>query len=200
MAGDSLCFSKYWPCFLPSAGWTSYYELRSANQPTNPAITINGVADATNSYFTYTVTPAITAAWQSGECVLIGFVVNNSQNLRHNIYENYVRINPNLGTNTNQVNLTTHAQRMIPILERQLEELAAHSIDESNIQQVEIRRIKRMDLEKQLAWNKTLRMNEIAQENAKNNRPNGNKIVPVFNIIPYGGPGVGIQNPFIPNT
>ena len=199
-AGDSLCFSKYWPCFLPSAGWTSYYEIRSAKQPGFPAITINGVADATNSYFTYSATAAQTAPWQQGEAVLVGFVVNAGTQARHNIYENYLRLTPNLGTGSNQVDLTTHAQRMIPILEQQLEQLAAHTIDESDIQQVRIKREKRMDLEKQLAWNKTLHMNEIAQKNANNNRPSGNKIVPMFNIIPYGGPGVGIQNPFIPNT
>lgn len=197
--GDTLAFNKYLPDFLPSAGWALLYEIRSSDQPTNPAIQIQSTPDATNTFHEINVAVGITAGWLAGDAIMVGYVVN-TDGTRHQIYYNNLEILPNLGTNTNAVDLSTHAQRMIPIIEKQLEELAAHSMDDSNVQSVEIRRVKRMELEKQLAWNKQLRQNEIAVANVTAGRPSGNKVVPVFNIIPYGGPGCSPQNPFFPNT
>lgn len=197
--GDILAFNKYLPDYLPSDGWALLYEIRSTEQPTNPAIQINSTPDPTNSFHEINVADGVTAGWLPGEAVMVGYAVNAGTGVRHQIYYNALNLTPNLGTAQNTVDLSTHAQRMIPILEKQLEELAQHSMDDSNVQQVEIRRVKRMDLEKQLAWNKTLRQNEVAVENVAMGRPSGNQIVPVFNLI---SPGASYSplNPFFPSA
>lgn len=200
--GDTLCFDKYLPDYLPSKGWALLYEIRSSQQPTNPAIQINSTPDVTNTYHKILVAEGITAGWLAGDALMVGYAVNAGTGQRHQVYYGTLNLTPNLGTAGNNVDVSTHAQRMIPILEKQLEELAQHSMDDSNVQQVEIRRVKRMDLEKQLAWNKQLRQNEIAVENVANGRPSGNKVVPIFNLISTGGPGVlsgNPLNPFFPN-
>lgn len=200
--GDTLCFDKYLPHYLPSDGWQLLYEIRSANQPTNPAIEFQSTPDPTNTFHEINVAEGVTATWLAGDAIMVGFAVNAGKNERHQIYYNALSITPNLGTGVNNVDVSTHAQRMIPLLEKALEELAQHTMNETDIEKVRIMREKRMDFEKQLAWNKQLRANEIAIENVAAGRPSGNKIVPVFNIIPYGGPGVGggPLNPFFPNS
>ena len=75
---------------------------------------------------------------------------------------------------------------MISLIEAALEKLAAHALDMTNVEQTEIHRVKRLDLERQLGINKHIRMDEIAQENIRNGRPSGNKIVSQFNIINTG--------------
>lgn len=192
--GDTLAFEKSLPDYLPSNGWSLLYEIRSGQQPTAPAIQFTSTPDATNSLHEITVLPAVTANWLPDDAVLVGYAVNVSGE-RHQVYYGQLTITPNLGTADNQVDVTTHAQRMIPLLEAQLEKLALHVMSETNIQQVQILREKRMELEKQLAWNKQLRANEVAIENAKNGRANGNNIKPNFLII---NPGCGW--PFIPRT
>lgn len=196
--GDTLAFNKYLPDYLPSAGWALLYEIRSTEQPTNPAIQINSAADPTNSFHQISIADGVTAGWLAGDAIMVGFAVNAAAGTRHQIYYNNLEIQPNLGNAVNDVDLSTHAQRMIPILERQLEELAQHSIDDSDVQQVEIRRVKRMEMEKQLAWNKSLRMNEVAIDNVAAGCPSGNQIVPVFNIISQGA-SYSPLNPFFPN-
>lgn len=191
--GDTLTFSRYLPDYLPSGGWQLFYEIRSTEQPTNPAIEFQSTPDATNQIHELNVADGVTATWLPGDAILTGYAVNVVAGTRHQIYYNNLNIIPNLGTGTNDVDLRTHSQKMIPLLEAQLEKLAQHSIDDSDIQQVEIRRVKRMEMEKQLAWNKQLRQNEIAQENVAAGRPSGNKIVPVFNVIPMGYPGFGTR-------
>jgi hypothetical protein len=72
---------------------------------------------------------------------------------------------------------------MILLIEKQLEVLAAHALQDTTVQQTNIRRAMRNDLEKQLAINKHIRMDEIAQQNLRNGRPSGNKIVSQMNIV-----------------
>ena len=197
--GDSLIFQRSLPDYLPSNGWSLLYEIRSSDQSTIPAIQFTSTPDATNTLHEINVLPAVTALWLPGENVLVGYVVNVSGE-RHQIYYAALEIVANLGTTANTVDVTTHAQRMIPLIEAALEKLAIHSMNETNIQHVQILREKRMDLEKQLGYNKEIRANEIAQENIRNGRPGGNSIKPQFNIINTGSCGFGTGWPFLPRT
>jgi hypothetical protein len=192
-AGDSLIFNRSLPKYLPSAGWSLLYEI-AGNAP-GAAPTFTSTPDPTNTFHQINVLPAVTALWLPGYFELSGFAVNVSGE-RHSIYYGEFVIQPNLGTGVNTANVQTHAQKMIPLLEKALESLAAHSIDDSNIQQTEIRRVKRMDLERQLAWNKELRRNEVALENVRNGRPSGQKIVPQMQIVQTGPVIGGVNYPF----
>lgn len=195
--GDTLAFSRYFRCYLPSNGWSLLYEIRSAENQVLPVIQFVSTPDALNVQHEISVLPAVTSQWQPGAAILAGYAVNLSGE-RHQIYDNGLNLTANLGDAQNNVDVSTHAQRMIPLIEAQLEALATNVLDMTNVQQVEIHRAKRMDLEKQLAWNKTLRQNELAQENVRNGRPSGERVVPQFNVIQSGCRG-GIGFPFFPN-
>jgi hypothetical protein len=185
--GDTLAFQRYLPDYLPSNGWSLLYQI-SGYPIGTPAPEFTSTPDVTNTIHQILVGEAVTAGWLECHCVLTGYAVSAIE--RHQFYYAELTLAANLGTGTNQVVVTTHAQRMIPLLEAQLEALAAHSLQDTTIQQTEIRRLKRMDLEKQLGYNKELRMNEIEVENVRNGRPSGNKIRPVMNIV-AGQPAIG---------
>ncbi len=177
-AGDMLVFQRNLPDYPPQDGWSLLYEVRGAGIP----ITFASVQQ--NDVHYIEVDNPVTQLWPAKVCLLVGFAVNGAE--RHQIYYGEFQIFPNQGALQNQAPQTTHAQRMIALIEAQLEKLAAHSLQDTDVQQSEVRRVKRLDLERQLAINKELRANEIAQENIRNGRPSGNKIVSQMSIVNTG--------------
>ena len=177
-AGDTLIFQRYLRDYSPANGWSLLYEVRGNGQP------ITFVSAALGDYHGIQVDPAVTSLWAPAECVLAGYAVNGAE--RHQIYYGEFQIFPNEGSAQNVQPQTTHAQRMISLIEASLEKLAAHALETTNIEQTEIVRVKRLDLERQLAINKHIRMDEISQENIRAGRPSGNKIASQFNIINAG--------------
>lgn len=178
-AGDTMLFQRYLRDYTPQNGWSLSYEIRGGGQP------IVFVSAALGDYHAVEVDPAVTLLWVPSQCVLVGFAVNVTGE-RHQIYYHELQIFTNEGAQQNIAPQTTHSQRMITLLEGQLEKLAAHAIDESNIEQTQIARVKRLDLERQLAINIHKRMNEIEMENVRNGRPSGTKIISQMNIINSG--------------
>ena len=179
-AGDTLLFQRYLRDYLPQNGWSLLYELRG---DTGAAV-ITFTSTANNDYHGVEVDPPVTSLWVPGTYNLRGFAVNATGE-RHQIYYGELDIYTNAGGTDNQPT-TTHAQRMITLIEASLERLASHEIDESNVQQSQFLRAKRLDLEKQLAINKEIRANEIAQENIRNGKPSGFKIISQMNIVNTG--------------
>jgi hypothetical protein len=177
-AGDTLNFKRFLRDYLPSAGWSLSYQVRGGARG-DDEVAFDSTADVDEHEVT--VDAATTSLWLPGDYVLVGYAVNGEE--RHQVYYGELTVTANLGTDANDAVVTTHAQRMIALIERQLEELAAHSLQDSNIQQTEIRRVQRMDLERQLALNKEIRANEIAHENVQQGRPSGLKITPMFRIL-----------------
>ena len=177
-AGDTLIFQKYLADYLPSNGWSLLYEIRGGSQP------ITFASSALGDYHAVEVAATVTAPWLPADCVLVGFAVNGAE--KHQIYYGELNISAPVGALQNQEPQTTHAQRMISLLEAALEKLAAHVLDSTNVEQTEIRRANRLELEKQLAMNKEIRANEVAHENIRNGRPSGMKISSQFNIINAG--------------
>jgi hypothetical protein len=177
-AGDSIWFEKFFGSYLPQDGWQLEYVIRGdvGGQPISFASTPN------NDYHLLTVPEATTATWVPGPYVLQGFAVNAANNWRHEIYYGEFTIYPN-GQGPDTAPVTTHAQRMIPLLEASLEQLAVMTVENSNVEQQELQRVKRKDLEDQLARNKEIRANEVGHENIRSGRPSGNKIVSQFNIV-----------------
>ena len=192
-AGDTLSFQRYLRDYLPTDGWSLFYEIRGGANG-DQAVQFTSTASGDNHVIT--VVPAITAGWLTGVYVLVGYAVSTTE--RHQIYYGELVLQPNLGTAKNDADVTTHYQRMVALIEAQLEILAKNALVETDIERTRIMRVKRLDLEQQLAINKHLRQNEIAVENVRNGRPSGNQITSVAEIVPVG-PAYGSPNwPFLP--
>lgn len=199
-AGDTLAFTRYFQTYLPSAGWSLLYELRSDQNPTNPAIQFVSTPDVTNTIHQLNVAAAITVAWQPDpNAILVGFAVNAGLAQRNEIYNGTLNLLPNLGTGANDTDVKTFAQQMVENYESALLTLSKHIMLETNIQQVQILREKRVAIRTEWAFWTEKRSNEIAQQNVLNGRPSGQKVRGYFNIIPSGSPFVS-QSPFIPNS
>lgn len=179
--GDSLIFNKYLADYLPSAGWSLLYEVRQGAAGNAP-VSFASTPDATNTIHQINVPSATTSAWLPGDLILVGYAVNASGE-RHQIYYGEFELTPNLGTQVDNVPVLTHAQQMIAALEASTLELAAHTINDSDIQQVEIRRARRKELREELAFWREVRANEVALENVRNGRPSGQKIIPQMNVM-----------------
>lgn len=184
-AGDELVFQRFLADYLPSNGWTLSYDVKGGPGGSGgaPAISFNTTADSTGTYYLVDVAAAATAAWPSGSYVMTGYVTLTATGERHQVYYNEFLISPNFASPTNDVDVRTHSQKMIALLEAALEANATSYIHASTVQQSTFIREKRMELEKQLGYNKELRANEIALENVRNGQPSGNRIIPQFRIV-----------------
>lgn len=178
--GDTLTFGRYLPDYLPANGWTLLYEVRGGANGDTP---VEFTSTTNGSGFTMTVDAATTAQWVAGDYILAGFAVNATAvpPVRHQIYYGEFVLGQNLGDDDTTAP-TTHAQRMIALIEGQLEQLAQHSLHATTVERTELIRVTRESLEKQLGINIEKRRAELAAESVANGRPSGNKIVPQFNI------------------
>lgn len=157
--------------------------------------------DSTNTVHEIVVTAATTAQWAAGIFLLVGNAVNAGLSQSIEIYRNTVILTPNFNTAVDNVAIQTHAQKMIAALEAQTLVLAAQTIQATTVQETEIVRKKADMIDKQLAFYREKRANEIAQENVNNGRPSGQKIRPFVNIVTPGPMfGFGRAWPFIPNS
>lgn len=186
--GDTLRFNRYFPQYLPSNGWQLQYQIRgqAGKQAGLQKVEFDSTPDATNMIHEITVAAATTAVWAAGEYLLAGYAVNAGLATRHEIYENALILTPNFDSPQDNVDVRTHAQKMICSLEEMALVLAAQTIQATTVQQTEIVRIKRAELDRQLAFYREYRRNEVALENVRNGRPSGNNIVPQMNVVNTG--------------
>lgn len=179
--GDTLLFQRLIRDFLPSDGWSLLYEIRGGASGTSTPVSFTSTADG--DWHKISVAASTTAAWLPGDYVLAGYLVNSGLSQRNQFYLGELTLQTNRGSNTDATE-QTHYQKMIVLLEGQLETLAAHAIQDSTVQQSEFRRVKRKELEEQLAFNKEMRNIEIRQEAIRNGYQNPAFIQPVANITP----------------
>jgi hypothetical protein len=186
--GDSLRFDRYFPQFLPSAGWQLQYQIvGGANKRDGlPNTAFVSTPDATNTVHEINVAAATTTVWAAGEYVLAGYAVNAELAKRVEIYQGTIILTPNFNTAQDNGTVQTHAQQMICKIENALLVLADFTIQATTVQQTEIIRVKRQDLDRQLAFYREKRANEVAIENVRNGRPSGNRIVPQMNVVSPG--------------
>jgi hypothetical protein len=186
--GDTLRFDRYFPQYLPSAGWQLQYQIRgqAGKQAGLQKVEFDSAADATNKVHQITVAAAVTATWAAGEYLLAGYAVNAGLATRNEIYENTLILTPNFDSPQDNVDVRTHAQKMICAIEEGLLNLATSTLQATTVQQTEIIRVKRGELDKQLAFYREKRANEVALENVRNGRPSGNNIVPQMNVVAPG--------------
>lgn len=183
--GDTLAFCRYLDCYLPSSGWQLQYQIRGGANATDGQLNTAFVStpDSTNTTHIIKVPEATTALWAAGEFILAGYAVNANLSKRDEIYQNTIILTPNFNTGQDNVPTQTHAQKMICLLESSLLSLAASSLQATTVQQTEIIRVKRADLDKQLGFYREKRANEIAIENVRNGRPSGQNVIPQMNLV-----------------
>ena len=177
--GDTLIFQRYLADYLPPDGWALTYEIRGGASAVSNPVTFSSTTSG--SYHLINVAAETTATWLAGDYDLAGYAVLASTGERHQIFRAQLTLQANLGAG-DDAPVTTHAQRMIPLLEAQLERLAAHELDSTNIQQTEIQRVKRETLLGQLKYYRELRAHEIAVEQVRNGFSSGRIIPPTFKI------------------
>lgn len=205
-AGDTIYFQKFFECYQPSNGWQLQYQVRGgagAQMQGNQDVNFQSTVDSTGTIFVLTVMASVTANWKAGSFVLAGYAVNstNVPPLRHEIYQNDLIITPNYNSPTDNVDTKTHSQKMVELIESQLLVLANNYLQATTVQQTEIIRVKRKELDEQLAFYREKRNNEIAFTNVRNGLPSGQRILPTLNIVEQGS-GWSNQSgwPFTPTS
>lgn len=178
VCGDTLLFERYLRDYLPSDGWSLLYEIRGGASTTNQPITFTSTASGD---FHLIQVNNFAAEANAGVYELVGYAVNGAE--RHQIYDGQLNLLPNGTSVDDSAPVKTHAQKMIEMLEAGLERLAAHEIDESNVERAQFIRAKRLDLEKQLAINKEIRANELKMERIRNGQHSGQFIRPRLEIV-----------------
>lgn len=173
-AGDSLIFQRYLPDYLPSEGWELEYTL------TDGAGVVRAEVTSTDSNDYHLVDQdGFAAGLAAARYVLAGFATKDAE--RHQIYYGEFTLTADLTANA-AADITTHAQRMVGLLEASLERLAAHELSETDVERSKIVRAKRQEILDQLKYYRELRAWEIKQENIRNGRPSGALIAPLLRI------------------
>ena len=180
--GDTINFTRRLPDFPASAGWSLLYALRGNGQ----AIEFTSTPSGDNHVVL--VAAATTETWLPGKYVLAGWAVF-TDGTRNQIYLAPFELTPDLATAAPDVNVTTHAQRMLALIETQLEALAANVLDMTDVEGTRIQRAKRAELFQQRAHYRHERKGEIARARAKAGLPTGRKIQTVLSVLPPGPNG-----------
>lgn len=195
-AGDTLYWCRNFSDYPASGGWSLDYELRGGAQP----ISFQSVANGDEHDIT--VASAVTALWLPAQYIMEGYAINPGTSERERIYKNNVLVSLNYQGAAPDVVVTTHAQRMLSLIEAVQEGTATHDIIESDIEQTRIKKMSRKELRDEYNYWRSIRMNEIRVLNAKSGRSNGRNRYEVFvdpagqtigqfgalpPIFPYGG-------------
>jgi hypothetical protein len=168
-AGDTICFTRKLPLYAASQGWSLEYAARGGAQ------VINFVSVASGDNHLVTVPAAVTETWIPAEYQLEGWALN-VDGIRKQIYLAALLVAPDLASAPGDIDVTTHAQRMLASIETELEKLAQNVLDETDVEGTKIIRAKRLELASQRNHYLQERRKEIAKENAKSGKPTGRKI------------------------
>jgi hypothetical protein len=194
--GDTVSFTRYFGNFPASGGWSLLYTMTMAGQP---AIEFTSTANGTAHVIL--VTAAVTETWTPGEYVLEGFAVNSGTSERQKVYQNYLKVTPDTATATD-VNQTTHAQRMVALIESVQEGKFNHDILNSDVEGTRIMRLQPKELREEYLYWLQRRREEIHRANSLIGRSDGRNRFTVFTdpagqgigqfgalppIFPYGG-------------
>ena len=85
---------------------------------------------------------ATTTGYAAGDYDLSGFAINAATGERFQFYFGNLNVSLNSQTAQGNADVTTHAQRMLASLEKTLEKMAQHDLNDSSTEAVEFRRKK----------------------------------------------------------
>jgi hypothetical protein len=173
-AGDTLTFQRSIGKYPASAGWQLTYELRGRAQ----AIEFTSVASGDSHVIT--VPAATTASWLPGAYELEGYAGNIATGERERIFINNLTINRNLEGAAGDISVTTHAQRMIALIEAVQEGKATHDLLESEVEGTRIKRLSPKELREEYNYWKQMRQNEVRAADSLAGRSSGRNRFAVF--------------------
>lgn len=175
-AGDSLIFMRHLIEFPASQGWSLEYALFADTG--GPAVA-NFQSTALADDHSVDI-DAFAKGFAAGEYVLAGYAVNGAE--RHQIYRGEFHIGSDFESGGVVADQTTHAQRMIPLLETKLERLEAMDFSETDVQRNRFVIEQRNQITARLREYKEIRHNELQREAVKNGKTAVDRAVPFFQI------------------
>jgi hypothetical protein len=186
-AGDTLQFRRTVEGFSPSDGFL-LYELRGG-PAAGPAIEFQSTADGGSHLVS--VAAAVTAAWLPGEYVFAGYAIKAG--VREQVYLATLTVTPDQVAAAGDAPQQTFAQKMVEKLEGVMLAKAGDDTLESQLDGTRFKFMSMAEIRTEHGYWKSVRRNEIAIENAKNGRPTGNKVRPLFRVL-SAGTGFGVRN------
>jgi hypothetical protein len=177
--GDSVIFKRRLNDYPAGQGWYLLYAMRGNGQD----IQFTSTADGDN----HSIDFEGSELWLPAEYQLEGWAVSLME--RHQIYLGSLTITPDLSTAAPDVDVRTHAQKMLASIETQLEKCAQNILLETDVEQTKIVRESRNQLLKLRQSYLQERCGEIAAERSRNSLPNQRKRKSVLSIMSpgYGG-------------
>lgn len=181
-AGDTINFLRSFGKYPFTGGWVLKYEMRGQAQPIE---FISQQWNAGNDHLLF-VAAATTQTWLPGEYMLEGFAENAGTGERYQIYLAQLELSANLEGSAGDINVTTHAQRMVALIETVMEGKAGHDVLNSVVEGTRIDRIPPKELFALYVKYKVMRKSEVDAERARSGQPSRNKIRPLFSITSPG--------------
>lgn len=172
--GDTLCFRRHLSRYPAGQGWSLIYALRGNGQD------IEFVSAAQGDNHLVDVLAATTEGWLPATYEMEGFAINGLD--RKQIYLGTLVITPDLITAAPDVDVRTHAQKMVESIQGQLEKNAKNMLQSTTVEGTVILRQNRKELLQMRQAYVQERRGEIAKERAKNGQPSQRKIKTVFYI------------------
>jgi hypothetical protein len=185
-AGDTLHFQLNLPLWQPNAGW---YVTLSVTEPTptggTQVVAVRSVPDATNTYHTFDVQNFL-ATQQPGDLILAMQITCSptgvEPNETHQIFVGPLKLLPNFASGAIVGNIQSEAQKKLFLLNETYDDLAARRLKETDVQRTRLLTQEIDKILEQIKYWKEQRTLEVGRENAKNGKPPGNQIRPLFAI------------------
>jgi len=130
VAGETVAWTKSFPDFPATAGWTLKYSLQL---PRSSLITITATADGDN--YSVALPFSTTASYQPGNYIWTAYVDNGTE--RHRVATGTISVLPNLASSFGE----THASRTLGIIEAAIEGRLPNGLQEFSIQGQQISKI-----------------------------------------------------------
>lgn len=177
--GDTISFIRAFGDYPASQGWHLEYNMRGGAAP----IQFSSSAQADSHVIL--VTAATTETWLPSEYILEGFAVNSTTGERERIYLNNLTVTLDTATAAPDVDIRTHAQKMIELIENVQLGKYKHDLLNTDVEGTRIMRLTPMQLREEYQWWLSQRKQEVAKANALAGRSNGRNRFEVF-VDPAG--------------
>lgn len=182
-AGDTLKFQRRLNDWLPADGWAITLTVTTEDGQ-QVFQTVSG-PDPTNNFHTFNIANFL-GAQPPGNYILSEEVICAPGGIapgeQHQIYEQILKLLPNLNAGAAIGDLRTRAQKKLAALEATYDELSQKILQESDAQRNRFLVRDQKKVEDSIRYWKEVRVSEIQVENAKNGRPPGNVIQPLFSV------------------
>jgi len=165
-------FTRSLGAYLATDGFSIVYEGIGGGSK----IEWNSTTNADGKSHDVEIAAADTATYAAGDYDLSGFAINAATGERFQFYFGNLNVSLNSQTAQGNADVTTHAQRMLASLEKTLEKMAQHDLNDSSTEGVEFRRKKVEEVRALRDHYLRERENELQAEAARNHRPSRKKI------------------------